>query len=101
MEWYAYIFLFVGGAAVANFVPHFVHGISGEWFWTRFHKGGSRERSPPWINVVWALTNLLLAYLLLWAGHFSFTDIPSVLIGFLGFATLAIRLSLELAEQPK
>ena len=32
MRWYHYIECFFAGLFLANFVPHFVHGISGESF---------------------------------------------------------------------
>ncbi len=51
-----YIFCFLAGALLANAVPHFVHGISGDRFPTPF-------ANPPGkgtLNVAWSLFNLVL-----------------------------------------
>ena len=32
MSWYNYVFCFFAGTFLANVVPHFVHGISGDPF---------------------------------------------------------------------
>jgi hypothetical protein len=36
VNWFNYIACFFAGAFLANFVPHFVHGISGDRFPTPF-----------------------------------------------------------------
>ena len=36
MKWYHYIACFFAGLFLANTVPHFVHGVSGESFPTPF-----------------------------------------------------------------
>jgi len=38
MPWYAYLLLFLSGLLLANGVPHFVQGISGERFQSPFGK---------------------------------------------------------------
>ena len=38
MKWYHYIACFFAGAFLANTVPHFVHGISGDCFPSPFRK---------------------------------------------------------------
>ena len=61
MKWYHYIACFFAGLFLANTVPHFVHGISGESFPTPFAHPPGKGLSSPTINVVWALGNLVVA----------------------------------------
>ncbi len=65
MHWYALIALFIGGAFLANAVPHIVNGISGRAFQTPFAKPPGRGVSPSRINVLWGFINLFIAWLLL------------------------------------
>ncbi len=101
MKWYHYLFLLLGGAFVANFFPHFVHGISGETFPTPFADPPGRGMSPSTVNVVWALANLIVGCLFLRAGKFSLGDRPTVFVAFLGFALMAINLSFVFADIPR
>jgi hypothetical protein len=97
MKWYHYIFLFLGGAFVANFFPHFVHGISGETFPTPFANPPGRGLSPPFVNVLWALFNIVVGYFLLVAGRFSSLNRTSVIVAFIGFSAMALNLSFAFA----
>ena len=36
LPWYIYLLQFVAGLFLANGVPHFVQGMSGQWFQTPF-----------------------------------------------------------------
>lgn len=51
MRWYHYVAYFFGGAFLANFVPHFVNGVSGNPFQSPFASppgaGHTSESSPP------------------------------------------------------
>jgi hypothetical protein len=40
MPWYSYVACFFAGAFLANAVPHFVKGVTGEAFPTPFAKPG-------------------------------------------------------------
>ena len=64
MEWYNYFSGFWAGMFLANFVPHFVNGISGNKFPTPFSKPHGKGLSSPALNVVWALVNLIIGFLL-------------------------------------
>jgi hypothetical protein len=44
MEWYQYLAAFFAGAFLANTVPHFVKGISGDKFPTAFAKPPGKGR---------------------------------------------------------
>ena len=65
MRWYHYVSYFWGGAFLANFVPHFVNGISGSPFQSPFASPPGEGLSSAPVNVGWGLFNLFIAYLLL------------------------------------
>jgi len=60
VNWYDYIACFFVGMFLANAVPHFVHGISGDF--SRHHSLRVRGKglSSPTVDVVWALLNLVV-----------------------------------------
>jgi len=62
VQWLVYIAVF-GWAFLANFVPHFVNGISGDRFTTPFAKPPGRGLSSPAVNVLWGLLNLVFRIL--------------------------------------
>ncbi len=93
MEWYNYFSGFWAGMFLANFVPHFVNGISGNGFPTPFAKPPGKGLSSPTVNVIWALFNLLVAYLLYRVGKVSSQDNLSLIIFFAGFAFMSIMSS--------
>jgi hypothetical protein len=64
MSWFNFIAAFSAGIFLTNVVPYFVHGISGDRFSTPFANPPGKGLSSPTLNVVWALFNLLLGYLL-------------------------------------
>ena len=65
MHWYHYMAYFFGGAFLANTVPHFVNGISGNAFQSPFASPPGQGLSSSTINVLWGLFNLAVAYLLI------------------------------------
>ncbi len=101
MEWYQYLACFFAGAFLANVVPHFVHGISGNKFPTPFAKPPGKGLSSATVNVVWALFNLLVGYMLVKAGQVS-TDSPlSLILLFMGIAAISIMLSIHFQQKDK
>lgn len=90
MQWYHYLSGFWAGAFLANFVPHFVNGVSGDPFPTPFAKPPGKGLSSPIVNVWWALLNAVVGYVLLKAGKVSTGDNLSVIIFFAGAAALSI-----------
>lgn len=94
MHWYNYLASLFSGIFLANFVPHFVHGTSGDPFPTPFAKPPGRGFSSPTVNVLWALFNLVVGYVLLRAGHVSAANPASLVIVFVGIAFLGIQLSI-------
>lgn len=99
MEWYNYIGCFFAGMFLANFIPHFVHGISGNNFFTPFSHG--KEMSSPTLNVVWALVNLLVGFLLFRAAKISTDNVPSLIVFFIGIGFISIFLSKRFPARKK
>jgi hypothetical protein len=101
MGWYHYVACFFAGAVLANFVPHFVHGISGNKFPTPFAKPPGKGLSSPTVNVVWGLLNLVIGYLLLRAGRVSQQDLLSLGVLFIGIAAISIPMSIRFTKKDK
>jgi hypothetical protein len=94
MEWYNYLACFFSGALPANFVPHFVHGISGDRFPSPFaHPPGSGLWSPT-VNVLWALFNLVVGYVLFRAGKISTGSDAALCVFFAGILAISTVLSI-------
>lgn len=101
MEWYYYFAGFWSGMFLANGVPHFVNGISGDRFPTPFAKPPGKGLSSPIVNVCWALVNLAAGFLLLRVGKVSSGDHLSLIIFFIGFAFVSIMLAKNFANKDK
>jgi hypothetical protein len=65
MRWYHYISYFFGGAFLANAVPHFVTGVTGNPFQSPFAHPPGEGLSPALVNVLWGFANFVIAYLLM------------------------------------
>jgi hypothetical protein len=96
---YNYIACFFAGMFLANVVPHFVHGISGDRFPTPFAHPPGKGLSSPTVNVVWALFNLVVGYVLFRVGKVSSEDDAALLIFFAGIAAISIMLSVQFAKK--
>ena len=101
MEWYHYFAGFWSGAFLANVVPHFVNGISGNRFPTPFAKPHGKGLSSPTLNVVWALFNLFAGYVLFRVAQVSPGDPLSLVVFFAGVAGISIPLSKRFAGKNK
>jgi hypothetical protein len=91
MPWYFYLLESLAGAFLANGVPHFVQGVSGNWFQSPFGKPPGVGESSPLSNVLWGFGNLLAGALLL---HRFW---PRAVGGWTAFGTGALLLSIQLA----
>ena len=98
MTWYNYIAGFFAGMFLANVVPHFVHGISGDRFPTPFARPPGKGLSSPTVNVVWALVNLIFGYVLLRIGKVSSGGNLALAVFFAGIAALSTWLSVLFAK---
>jgi hypothetical protein len=101
MQWYHYFSGFWAGAFLANFVPHFVNGISGDPFPTPFAKPPGKGLSSPIVNVWWSLLNAVLGYVLLKAGRVSTDDTLSLIIFFAGVAAMSLMLAKNFVNKDK
>ena len=98
MSWYNYVFCFFAGMFLANVVPHFVHGISGDPFPTPFAHPPRKGLSSPITNVLWALVNLIVGYVLLRIGKVSSGSNLALAVFFVGIAALSTWLSVLFAK---
>jgi hypothetical protein len=101
MEWYQYIGTFFAGAFLANAVPHFVQGVSGNGFPTPFAKPPGKGLSSPLTNVLWALFNLVIGYLLFSANPIDRAHPVSLIIFFIGIAALSIMAAVNFKNKHK
>ena len=99
MNLYEYIASFFAGLFLANAVPHFVHGISGDRFPTPFASPPGRGLSSPTVNVVWALLNLVVGYILFRVGKVSGAADSALVIFFAGLVVMSTTLSMRFAKK--
>lgn len=101
MEWYHYFSGFWAGMFLANFVPHFVSGIMGNRFPTPFSKPPGIGLSSSTVNVIWALFNLIVGYILFRVGKISPDNTLSVIIFLAGITLMSIFLSRRFIQKHK
>ena len=90
---------FFAGAFLANAVPHFVHGISGDRFPTPFAKPPGKGLSSPTVNAAWALVNIAIGGVLFRHGGLAADDIGSWSLFFAGMAAISLPLSWHFAKK--
>ncbi len=94
MRWYDLATYFFGGVFLANFVPHFVAGVSGRRFPSPFAKPPFRGLSSPIVNVCWGLFNLALAYTLLFVvGDLELRRVAHVAVSAAGFGLASVGIT--------
>ncbi len=101
MKWYHYLLAFLSGMFLANAVPHFVNGISGEPFPTPFANPPGKGLSSPFVNVLWGLFNFLIGYLLFKWGKVDSKNKVSLLTFFIGVISISIMLSIAFLDKEK
>ncbi len=99
MKWYHVLACFFAGAFLANAVPHFVHGVSGDPFPSPFATPPGKGLSSPTVNVLWGLGNVLIGYFLLRLGKIAQDHKWNLLVFFVGVITMSIMLSATFAER--
>jgi hypothetical protein len=99
MNWSNCIACFFAGMFLANVVPHFVHGISGDCFPTPFAHPPGKGLSSPTANVIWALLNLAIGYILLRVGKVSGGNGLALIIFFAGIVVVSIMSSVTFAKK--
>lgn len=99
MPWRDVAAYFFGGAFLANFVPHFVAGVSGRSFPSPFATPPFRGLSSPAVNVLWGLFNLAVAYaLLVVVGGFELRRVADVAVAAGGFGLASVGLARKLGR---
>ena len=101
MAWHHYFAGFWSGMFAANFVPHFVNGISGHPFPTPFAKPPGKGLSSPFFNVIWSLANLVIGGMLFQEADITRKDKLSLIIFFAGFMVLSLMLALRFARRDR
>jgi hypothetical protein len=94
VRWYHYVAYFVGGAFLANMLPHFINGISGNAFQSPFASPPGKGLSSSTVNVLWGLFNLAAGYLLVCrVGSFNLRRTGHVLALGAGILTMSLMLA--------
>jgi hypothetical protein len=101
MEWYHYVAGFFAGLFLANFVPHYIKGIAGDRFPTPFSKPPGKGLSSPMTNVLWALLNLVVGFLLFRFSRISMEDNLSLILFFIGIAAISIMCAANFSQKHK
>jgi hypothetical protein len=95
MAWYFYVLEVLGGMFLANGVPHFVQGISGNPFPSPFAKPPGQGDSSPLVNVVWGFGNLVAGVLLL---HFFWPQADAAWAGWMAVGAGVLLLAVLMAS---
>jgi uncharacterized membrane protein len=99
VNWYHYVACFFAGMFLTNVVPHFVHGVSGDRFPTPFANPPGKGLSSPTLNVLWALFNLLVGYLLVRVGKLSSGGDLALVTFFAGIVAISTMMSLRFRQK--
>ncbi len=94
MHWYNYLACFFAGVFLANAVPHFVKGVSGDPFPTPFAHPPGKGLSSPIVNVLWGLFNLAVGHVLWHLGKVRHGN-HAALIFFAGVVAISTMLSVH------
>ena len=99
--WYQYLAAFWAGAFLTNFVPHFVHGVSGNKFPSPFSNPRGIGLSSARVNVIWALVNLVIGYLLFCAAPIDNGHPVMLITFFAGIVALSMYASYRFTKKHK
>lgn len=94
MNWLHYVSYFLGGAVLANAVPHLVSGLMGRPFQSPFARPPGQGLSSSTVNVLWGFLNLVIGYLLVCqVGSFDLRNLADAFALGLGILVLALPLA--------
>jgi len=101
MKWYHYIAGFFAGGFLTNAIPHLVNGISGNAFPSPFANPPGQGLSSPLTNVLWALFNLLVGYLLFRGSKINSKTKMGLFVFFVGMILISIMSSIVFMDKAK
>lgn len=94
MIWLVYVAWFFGGLVFANAAPHLIAALMGRAFQTPFAKPPGQGLSSSFVNAVWGLVNLVIAWLLVFRiGAFDMASAPDVAAFGAGVAVITLFLA--------
>jgi hypothetical protein len=99
MKWYHFLACFFAGLFLANAIPHFVHGISGDSFPSPFSNPPGKGLSSPIINTIWGLCNFIVGYILFRVGKVSQEEVWSLVTLFAGIVCISIMSSIAFVDK--
>jgi hypothetical protein len=91
------VYLFMAGVLLANSIPHFIHGISGEYFPAPFSRNLGKGTATNVVNVLWGLFCLGVGCNLARAYHMHLPALARVLVCS-GFIVMSIFLSVVFSK---
>lgn len=94
MKWYNYVAAFFAGVFLCNAIPHFISGVSGNWLPTPFSDPPGNGLSSPLMNLIWALINLTVGFLLFYLGKVSLKNKLIFTVFIIGALVMSVLLSL-------
>jgi hypothetical protein len=94
MRWYFYLLELLSGAFLANGVPHFVQGVSGNPFQSPFGKPPGVGESSPLSNALWGFCNLVAGALLL---HYFWPQGCTAALGWIAFGMGVLLMAIQLS----
>jgi len=101
VHWSIYVASFFAGMFLANAVPHFVHGISGDRFPTPFAHPPGKGLSSPTVNVLWGLLNLVIGTILFRVGKVANAVISELVVFSAGVVVISTLLSVRFARKQR
>ena len=101
MNWYQYLACFFAGMFLANAVPHFVKGVSGDRFPSPFSRPAGKSLSSPLVNALWGLLNFVAGYVLFRAGRVSSQSAVVLAVFLAGVTIMSVMLSINFAKKDK
>jgi hypothetical protein len=99
MRWYNYLACFFLGVFLVNSIPHFIHGISGDYLPTPFANPPGKGLSPPIINLFWGYLNIVVSFLLYKGSKIASKNKWGIILFLIGFVIMSIELSLTFTNK--
>ena len=96
--WQSYIYSFLAGVLFANSIPHFIHGISGDYFPAPFFHNLGKGAPTDIVNVLWGLFNFAIGYNLVSKFQNALSQKLFRIIVFSGFVCMSIFLSVVFSQ---